>query len=384
MAMVEEKPTIAFVRDEIAEIILLIATDKGAFLYFSDADRRHWDVTGPHFMGSIVHHIVLDPRDNQTLLASIYSHTKGPDIYRSKDFGKTWTPTNKASKFNEKLKQPPHHTICLLPGHPEDINTWYTGTSQGIFHSKDGGDNWDLIAKFNQINLTKNNQRKEHSLFEIHSIIINPANKQHMYLSMSNGGVLESYDQGINWASLNNGIHTDSQANSEIKSLFDSFSIITHPINPNRIYQQSNYGLYRLEEKNKQWKRIGHNLPKEIGDLGLPIAIHPNEPDTIWTFPIDQNEPRSKVCPGGQPALYCTKDAGDSWFRQDIGLPMRNAWLTVNNKSLSTDSMVETGVYFGTTSGTIWMSNNEGNSWRQIALHLPQILAVETGKILKK
>ena len=73
MVMLEEKPAIAFVRDEISEIILLVSTDKGAFLYFSDADRRHWDVSGPHFMGSTIHHLVLDPRDDKTLLASVQS-----------------------------------------------------------------------------------------------------------------------------------------------------------------------------------------------------------------------------------------------------------------------------------------------------------------------
>ena len=71
MAMVEEKPAIVFVREEVAEIILLVATDKGAFLYFADSDRRHWDVSGPHFMGSVIHHLVLDPRDDAILLVFI-------------------------------------------------------------------------------------------------------------------------------------------------------------------------------------------------------------------------------------------------------------------------------------------------------------------------
>jgi len=62
---------------------------------------------------------------------------------------------------------------------------------------------------------------------------------------------------------------------------------------------------------------------------------------------------------------------------------MRNAWLTVLRKSLGTDSMIPAGVYFGTTSGSLWMSDNEGNSWRQIAVHLPRILSIETGKMLK-
>jgi len=66
MEMVEEKKVIVFVRDEISELVLLVATDKGAFLYYSDGDRRHWDVNGPHFLGSVIHHLVLDPRDKKT------------------------------------------------------------------------------------------------------------------------------------------------------------------------------------------------------------------------------------------------------------------------------------------------------------------------------
>ena len=125
-------------------------------------------------------------------------------------------------------------------------------------------------------------------------------------------------------------------------------------------------------------------MPADIGDIGFPIAVHPADPNTLWVFPIDGNEAWSRVSPEGQPALYCSNDGGDNWFRQDIGLPMRNAWFTVLRRGLTTDNMNNAGVYFGTTSGSLWMSDNEGNSWRQIAVHLPHILSVETGVILKK
>ena len=85
MAIVEEKHAIVYVRDEVAEVILLVATDKGAFLYFADADRRHWDVSGPHFMGSVIHQLVLDPRDDKTLLASVQSRVSGSIIFHSID-----------------------------------------------------------------------------------------------------------------------------------------------------------------------------------------------------------------------------------------------------------------------------------------------------------
>ena len=99
MAIVEAKPALVYVRDEVAEVILLVATDKGAFLYFSDADRRHWDVSGPHFMGSIIHHLVLDSRDDKTLLASVHSRVTGSTIFRSTDFGNTWIPAKDKPEF---------------------------------------------------------------------------------------------------------------------------------------------------------------------------------------------------------------------------------------------------------------------------------------------
>ncbi|MEE2858806.1 MAG: glycosyl hydrolase [Candidatus Neomarinimicrobiota bacterium] len=390
MVMIEEKPALVFVREEISEIILLVSTDKGAFLYFSDADRRHWDVSGPHFMGATVHHLVLDPRDNNTLLASVQSRISGNIIYRSTNFGKSWEPANKQPKFKKnKLNRVIDHVFCLMPGHDEEKKCWYAGTSpQGLFRSEDGGNNWEAVTGFNDNenweSWTKKSDDGYPKVSKLHSIIINSSNKNHMYIGMSYGGVFQTLDAGKKWTPINDGLHADYMKNKNSKFGHDPHSVISHPYNPDRLYQQNHCGIYKLDLPNNKWVRIGDNMPSDIGDIGFPIAIHPNDPNTIWVFPIDGTEMWSRVCPEGQPAIYCSKDGGESWFRQDIGLPMRNAWLTVLRKSLNTDSMLEAGIYFGTTSGSLWMSDNEGNSWRQIAIHLPRILSIETGKILKK
>ena len=99
MVMVEEKPALVYFRDDIAEIILFVATNKGAFFYYSDPERRHWDVSGPHFLGSIVNHVVIDPRDNKTILASVKPYSSDATIYRSTDFGKNWTVANQPPKY---------------------------------------------------------------------------------------------------------------------------------------------------------------------------------------------------------------------------------------------------------------------------------------------
>jgi hypothetical protein len=39
------------------------------------------------------------------------------------------------------------------------------------------------------------------------------------------------------------------------------------------------------------------------------------------------------------------------------------------------------GLYFGTSSGELWASNDEGGNWHPIARHLPEIYAVETAEL---
>src|SRR5437879_7537792 len=71
-------------------VALLIGARKGAFFLRSDGARRTWKLTEPMFLGHIVHHLVLDPRDRRTLLAAARTGHLGPTVFRSTDFGKTW------------------------------------------------------------------------------------------------------------------------------------------------------------------------------------------------------------------------------------------------------------------------------------------------------
>jgi hypothetical protein len=90
---------------------------------------------------------------------------------------------------------------------------------------------------------------------------------------------------------------------------------------------------------------------------------------TVW--------PRTSV--GGKPAVYVTRDAGRRWQRQDSGLPASQAWMTVLRQAMCADRETRMGLYFGTTAGEVWASANEGDSWRCIARHLPEIYSVTCG-----
>ena len=117
-------------------------------------------------------------------------------------------------------------------------------------------------------------------------------------------------------------------------------------------------------------------MPSEIGDIGFGIVLHPRDPDTAWVFPMDGTTVWPRTSIDGKPALYCTRDAGASWQRQDRGLPREQAWYTVKRQAFSADDCDPVGLYFGTTGGELWMSGNEGRSFRQIAGHLPHVYAV--------
>src|SRR5438874_13732436 len=72
------------------QVLVLVATRKGAWLYHGDAARKTWRADGPHFLGHVISHAVLDPRDGRTLLAAAKTGHLGPTVFRSTDLGRTW------------------------------------------------------------------------------------------------------------------------------------------------------------------------------------------------------------------------------------------------------------------------------------------------------
>ena len=364
-----------------SEIILLVSTSKGGFIYYSNEKRRFWEVNGPYLLGSIIHHMILDPRDSKTILMAAQTKSHGPMIFKSIDFGMNWVPVKSPPKFTSSKKLA--HIYRLTPGHESEPNTWYAGTSpQGLFKSIDFGNTWQEVDGFNnhpQIDEWCGKSVISTLKYEkIHSIMVHPQNPGSLIIGMSSGGVFESMDGGKSWASMNEGLLATDIANSLGR---DPHLVVQHPMDPNRIYQQNQCGIFRLDLGNRIWKHIGLGIDR--GDIGFSLCLHPHDPDTLWAFPMEGTDIWSRVCTGGQPAVYCSQDAGENWFRQDIGFPMWHAWFTVLNKALISDHFDSVGLYIGTTNGSIWHSDNEGNSWRQIITHLPKIYALEVGYIKK-
>jgi hypothetical protein len=157
--------------------------------------------------------------------------------------------------------------------------------------------------------------------------------------------------------------------------------MLLHPLNPDRLYQQNHCGIYRLDRPDDRWKRIGASMPRKIGDVGFPIVLHPRDPDTVWVFPMDGGTVWPRTSIDGKPAAYRSRNAGRTWERQDKGLPQEQAWFTVKRQAMCSDHADPLGLYFGTTSGEIWSSRDEGGSWKRIVEHLPHVYSVTSAPV---
>jgi molybdopterin converting factor small subunit len=216
----------------------------------------------------------------------------------------------------------------------------------------------------------------------LHSVIVDPRDANHLYLGLSGGGVFESTDGGSDWAPLNKGVAAAFLPTTEPEFGHDPHTVRMHPLLPDRLYQQNHCGIYRIDRPEERWTRIGDNMPPAIGDIGFPIELHPRDPDTAWVFPMDGTDVWPRTSVDGRPVAYVTRDAGASWSPQSEGLPER-AWFTVKRQAMTTDAADPVGVYFGTTSGEVWASADEGASWARIAEHLPEICSVEVGSVVE-
>ena len=235
---------------------LLIGTRKGLFFLTGDRARRKWKVSRPSFLGHIVHHVVLDPRNRKTMLAAARTGHLGPTVFRSTDRGRSWKEAESPPAFPKAKRGKPsksvNHVFWVTPGHAEDSGVWYAGSSpQGLFRSEDDGRTWEGVGGFN-----------EHAMYsdwvgggqdgtpdgpKMHSIMIDPRDSAHMYIGMSGGGVFESTDGGGDWHPLNAGCAADFIPKPNPEYGHDPHNFQLHPLEPDRLYQQNHCGIYSMD-----------------------------------------------------------------------------------------------------------------------------------------
>ncbi|MHA2098561.1 MAG: glycosyl hydrolase [Candidatus Kariarchaeaceae archaeon] len=360
---------------------LCIGTKKGAFILNGNDERTNWDISDPFYFGNIIYHFVPDPRKPSRMLIAATTGHLGPTIFISNNGGQTWNESSQPPAFTDN-KQSVKFIFWLTPGHSDEPDVWYAGTSpQGLFKSEDGGLTWIEVLDFSNHSLikdiTKDNQGTPIGPL-LHSINVDPRDKNHICLAMSSGGFIETKDGGSNWRAFNKNVLADFLPDPYPEWGHCVHNMQLHPKNPDIVYQQGHCGVYKVNlASDEEWTRIGNNLPEEIGDIGFPLILHPRDENTAWVIPMDGSDVWPRTSVDGKPALYKTSDGGETWIRQDNGLPPKNAWFTVMRQATSHDGKDQLGLYLGNKAGEVWASRDEGNSWKCIARNLPEVYSIE-------
>ncbi len=373
-------PTANQINVNSGDTLLLVGTMKGAFLFRSGAAREKWDVAGPYFPGRAVYALAYDGRKGRRRLwAAVNSLHFGSFLSKSDDFGKTWSdPETYNIKFPEGSETSLKQIWQIAQGHPSEPDTLYCGVEPAaLFKSTDAGETWAL----------------DRGLFDhphrpqwmpgggglcLHTILPDPTNPERLFVAISTGGVYRTDDGGKNWQPRNLGIRATFLPPDQQYPEWGQcvHKVVRHPSNPNRMFLQHHWGVYRSDDSGDSWNDIGKGLPS---DFGFAMEIDPHDANTVYIIPIESDEFR--CTPEAKLRVYRTKNAGESWEPLTEGLPQHDAFETILRDGMKADANNPTGLYFGTRNGKLFGSKNGGDSWMTISEGLPAITCVKTATI---
>jgi hypothetical protein len=363
-----------------SQVRVLVGTTKGAFIYTSDADRKQWEFSGPFLHGWEVYSLLGDHRRTPRLIAGTSHEAYGPAVRISDDLGETWRQVENGPQYPAESGFHLKRIWQLTPGHASQPDTIYAGVEEaGIFVSHDRGESWTELDS-----LTAHPTRSEWfpggGGLCLHTILVHPNDAQRMLVGISAVGVFITADGGATWRTSNKGLieaHTGEPA-QEIGSCVHK--MVFDRSNPNTLYMQEHCGVFRSDNGGESWYTIEEGLPQanlhhpEFWPFGFPMAT--TQDGHLFIVPLESSEQRTTV--SGKLAVYRRAPGADTWEPSGPIPPDEPRYTSVLRDAMDVDDQEQTGVYFGTTSGDLFYTLNNGDTWEKLPGQLPRILSVKT------
>jgi hypothetical protein len=356
------------------QVVLMVGTRKGLFVLESDADRRDWSVRGPYCDGWPVYNAVYD-HGAGTMFAAAASEWHGSGIWRSPDLGETWQLSSEGLGYGDGGELRMSKVAGLMAAHGRVIAG---AEAAGLFESRDGGVTWSLLSTLDDQpgrDAWNNPDNQPPGHLGMAGLLADPDDADRFWAIVQGFGIFETTDNGASWTPRNRGLRAAwPLENPEVG--YCVHKLVMSPVDHDRLYQQNHCGMHRSDDAGKSWTEITEGLPC---DFGFAAAAHPHDRDSFYVIPLDPGHGR--CMPEGHAAVWRTSDAGGTWRRLDSGLPQRNAHLGVLREGMAIDALESPGLYFGTSTGQVFASADEGESWTEIASYLPGIASVEVAVI---
>lgn len=395
---------------------VLVGTKKAAFIYTSDEKRQRWEISEPILPGWMFHNLAADLRDSTPRFYAAANHWAwGRSVAKSTDLGKTWDYRSEGLAFPPDMRSPnpggpgggapgewqntPPGIIgniwCVAPGHESEPGVVFAGTQPaGLFRSDDWGQSWQPVEGINRHPNRKYWSGTGGGDSCIHSVHVDPRDPRRIYLCVGAGGSYASKDNGATWELFSqNATVTNPGAKKVLAQLASQLGgeaagalppdkdpagldelhkMRLDPKNPDRMWGQAHWGVFRSDDSGATWKDVTEGLPSFHG---FPIAVTHREPDAAYVVPLDYGQDNFRVSLN-QFAVYRTSDSGKSWEALTNGLPGPNDYQSVYREGLDTDGLDPEGVYVGTSNGEVYASSDGGDHWQRLPGTLPPILSV--------
>ena len=352
------------------KLLLLLGTKKGLFIAESTEAREDWSLRGPYCEAWPINHAIADTATG-AIFAAGGNAWFGPAVWKSTDLGASWSHSSAGLAYKEGDE--PVKSVWSLA---RRNGTLFAGVEPaGLFRSEDEGATWSHMTGLSD-HPTRAQWNPGAAGLILHSLVPHPTDPNRIWVAISAAGVFYTADGGATWEPRNRGTRADFFPEAE---RYPEFGQCVHCLvmaagEPERLYQQNHCGMYRSDDSGESWTSIEAGLPSSFG---FPAAAHPRERETLYLVPLN-GATEGRFVPDARAAVWRTRDGGETWQALRTGLPQENAFFGVLRQAMATDTLAPAGIYFGTGSGELYASADEGESWRCLARHLPTISSVET------
>jgi photosystem II stability/assembly factor-like uncharacterized protein len=344
-------------------VLVIVGTDKGGFLLRADESRDAWTVEGPLFKGWKV---TAAARDEQgRFFVATASMVYGSALHVSDDL-KEWRQIAVGPAW-EKDQQRKLNQVWTLH---VDGDRYYAGVDEaGLFASDDRGETWVPVAGLNE-HETRGGWFPGAGGLCAHALLVDPRDPNRIWCGISAVGVFRSDDGGATWHTKNDGIRIVIEDEQHKDIGFCVHGLVADPDDANVIYRREHTGMFRSRDGGDSWEIIENGVPSRFG---FPIVMD-RSTKRLFIVPMESDEYRLPI--DGRLMVLRSDNGGDSWTSASNGLPERDAYMGVLRGAMDVDHLGPCGVYMGTTAGTMHVTSDAGDSWRQLPVTLPRILHV--------
>jgi photosystem II stability/assembly factor-like uncharacterized protein len=349
---------------------MLLATRKG--LLQLTQNKNGWTIARTSFPGIAVTAALHDARDG-TLYAMLKHGHFGSKLHRSDDDGQSWTELPAPAFPSDAAGSPTLFQIWTLEpgGADEPGRLWAGALPAGLFRSDDRGEHWQLVSALWNVPEREKWAGGGYDDAGIHSILPDPRDSKHLFVAISCGGVWESPDSGKSWSLRGDGMiatYMPPELAGQLETQ-DPHRVARCAAAPDIMWMQHHCGILRSADAGRTWTPL--KLP--VDDFGFAVVAHPKDPLTAWFVPAIKDELR--VPRDGALAVTRTNDGGKTWESFHNGLPQRDAFDLIYRHGMDVDPSGRQ-LAMGSTTGSLWVSENAGEAWWLINAHLPPVYAL--------